>query len=118
MATRKLDNYLRSHRKRAGFSQEEMAYLIGTRGGPTASRHEQFARMPSLETAFAYEAVLGVPVRQLFAGVYERAERDAEHRARLLSKRLASRGANFGSRNPAVLRLLTANIETNDAPAK
>lgn len=117
MATRKLDNYLISHRKRAGFSQEEMAYLLGTRDGTATSRHEQFARTPTLETALAYEAVLGVPVRELFAGVYERAERSAVRRARLLSKRLASSGMSPASRKSELLRSLARKRETNDALA-
>ena len=84
----KLDNYLRSSRRRAGLSQNEMAYLLGAQDGTKASRYERFARTPSLETALAYEAIFGLSVRELFAGVYERAERAAARRARLLRKQV------------------------------
>jgi hypothetical protein len=48
--------------------------------------------VPSLETALAYEALFGVPVRELFAGVSARAERTTRRRAHLLSKRLDATG--------------------------
>jgi len=92
MATHKLDNYLRTYRKRAGFSQDEVAYLLGTRDGTKTSRHERLKRTPSLEAALAYEAIFGVPVRELFAGVSARAERMTQRRARLLKKRLDATG--------------------------
>jgi len=92
MATHKLENYLRSYRKRAGLSQGELAYLLGARDGTKISRYERFTRKPSLETALAYEAILGTPARDLFAGVYARAEQSAARRARLLQKRLIANG--------------------------
>jgi transcriptional regulator with XRE-family HTH domain len=60
---------LRTYRKRAGFSQEEVACLLGARAGACPARHEAFVRRPDLETALAYEAIYGVPVRELFAGI-------------------------------------------------
>lgn len=92
MATHKLDNYLRTYRKRAGLSQDEMAYLLGTRDGTKSCRHESFARVPSLETALAYEAILRAPVSELFAGLYEKAEHAAARRAKLMKRRLRTGG--------------------------
>ncbi len=92
MPNHRLENYLKTYRKRAGLSQEEMAYLLGSRDGTCPARHEGFIRTPSLETALAYEAIHGTPVRELFAGVYERAEREAMRRARVLRKRDMARG--------------------------
>jgi DNA-binding XRE family transcriptional regulator len=92
MATHKLDNYLRTYRKRAGLSLGEIAYLLGTRDGTKTSRHERLKRTPSLETALAYEAIFRVPVSELFAGVYERAEHAATRHARLMKKRLGTGG--------------------------
>lgn len=85
-----LPNYLRTHRKRHMLSQEEVAFLLGVRGmnrGIKVCRDENYVREPSLETALAYETIYGVPVRQLFAGVYERAERNVAAQAKLLSYR-------------------------------
>ena len=85
-----LSNYLRTHRKRLTLSQEEAAFLIGVNGmnkGIKVSRDESSARKPSLETALAYEAIYGKPVREHFAGLYEQAERKVAERAKILSFR-------------------------------
>src|SRR5881397_730442 len=86
----RLPNYLKTHRKRAGLSQDEVAFLFGCRSGAKVSRYERLARRPSLETAFAYEAVFGVPARELFAGVYEKVEEEIRKRARVLAGKLTS----------------------------
>lgn len=101
MATHKLENYLRTYRKRAGFSQDEIAYLLGAKSGTKTSRYERFRRTPSLETALAYEAVFGVPVRELFAGVFQKVERETRMRARRLRRKLEA-----GARSSAVPRKL------------
>ena len=72
----KLENYLRTYRKRSGLSQDEVAYLLGCQNGTKVSRYERFARKPSLETLFAYEVVFGAPARELFAGVYQKVGRE------------------------------------------
>jgi DNA-binding XRE family transcriptional regulator len=70
-----------------------MAYLLGTRDGTRTSRYERFGRVPSLETALAYQAIFHAPVSDLFAGVYEKAERAAERRARIMKKRVGRSGS-------------------------
>jgi hypothetical protein len=55
--------------------------------GIKVSRDENCARVPDLQTALAYEAIYGKPVRELFAGLYERAERGVAVRARILGHR-------------------------------
>lgn len=67
-----------------------MAFLLGCQSGAKASRYERFARQPSLETVLAYEAIFGVPARELFAGVYEQARAAIQSRARALSENLES----------------------------
>src|SRR5207245_5960688 len=84
----RLPNYLKTYRKRAGLSQDEVAFLLGCRSGAKVSRYERLARRPSLETAFAYEAVFGVPARELFAGVFEKVEGQIKKRARVLAGKL------------------------------
>ncbi len=85
-----LSNYLSTHRKRLALSQEEVAFLLGVNGldkGIKVSRDENNAREPSLLTALAYEAIYGIPVRELFAGLYEQVEQQVAGRAKLLSYR-------------------------------
>ena len=76
MQNRKLHNYLRTHRKRTGLSQREVAFLVSaSRGGAHVSRHEKRHRLPPLRTALAYESLYGIPVAKLFAGVYVKVAR-------------------------------------------
>ena len=84
----KLDNYLRTFRKMRGFTQREVAFLLGRHNKAKVSRYENSRRVPSLETIFAYEVILGMPAHELFAGIQERAQRHAMHRVRLLRRRL------------------------------
>lgn len=64
-----LENYLRTHRKRAGLAQRDVAFLLGARSGSRVSRHERFERRPTLEVALAYEAIFRTPVAELFTGL-------------------------------------------------
>jgi transcriptional regulator with XRE-family HTH domain len=84
----RLPNYLRSHRKRLALSQEEVAFLLGAQNGANVSRHEQFAREPSLATALAYEVVLQKPASELFAGLYQQIQQDVAARAKTLAHRI------------------------------
>ena len=70
MAIHKLENYLKTYRKRAGLSQRDLDFLMAACIGSTTTRYESFQRTPTLENALAYEALFKAPVRQIFAGLY------------------------------------------------
>ena len=82
-----LQNYLRANRKRLALSQDEVAFLLGTRSGGKVCRYERFVRQPSLETALAYEAIFTRSVSELFPGLYQKVERDVAERAKILAAR-------------------------------
>ena len=85
-----LPNYLLTQRKRLSLSQEEVGFLLGITGmhkGNKVCRDEKFTREPSLQDALAYEAIYDRPVRELFAGLYQQAEREVAARAKLLNFR-------------------------------
>jgi len=85
-----LPNYLRSKRKESSLSQEEVAFLLGMKGmdkGAKVSHDEDYSRIPTLETALAYEAIYGTPVRELFAGLYEQVAQEVSSRVKILSHR-------------------------------
>ena len=85
-----LPNYLQSQRKRHSLSQEEVGFLLGATGmnkGEKVCRDENFAREPSLQDALAYEAIYGLPVRELFAGRYQQIEQEVAGRAKFLNFR-------------------------------
>lgn len=79
---RALPLYLRQERKRAGFSQADVAYLFGVRAKTNVSRYERGKHLPTLHTALAYEAILGVPVAQLFPHAFAEVRRALTQRAK------------------------------------
>jgi hypothetical protein len=75
-------------------SQAEVSFLLGAHGGAKTSRYEGFTRVPSLETALAFEAIFQRPVSELFAGLYEQIEQDVAARAKTLTHRTDRRKSN------------------------
>jgi len=88
MDSQRLDNYLRAHRKNSGLTQEEVAFLLGFDNANLVSRYEKRQRMPPVQTALAYEAIFGIPVAELFAGVRQRIASDVRKRRSELTTRL------------------------------
>lgn len=84
-----LKNYLRRYRRRAGLTQEEMAYLLGSeKCAGKISLYESFSQEPSLQAALAYEAIFNVPVSELFEGMSEQAEDPINTRIRSLIQKI------------------------------
>ena len=83
----KLSNYLRANRKRLALSQGEVAFLLGVESGAKVCRYERFTRVPSLECALACEVIFRRPASELFAGLYQRIEKQVVVRARKLLHR-------------------------------
>jgi transcriptional regulator with XRE-family HTH domain len=88
MATSRLDNYLRSARRRTALSQDEVAFLLGTQSGSKVSRYERGVREPGIDAAFAFEIIYLEALRELYAGRFDRLERVIAKRAKLLAERL------------------------------
>jgi transcriptional regulator with XRE-family HTH domain len=84
MRSSQLPNYLRMNRKRLGFSQNEVAFLLGAQSGIKVCRYERRIREPGFHTVLAFEAIFQRPVRELFAGLYDEIEREIADRAKLL----------------------------------
>jgi transcriptional regulator with XRE-family HTH domain len=83
-----LPNYLRTHRKRVGFSQEEIAFLLSIKTGAPISRYERFTRKPTLAVVFAFEIIFEVPAKEIFSGVRQEIAEKLTHRAVLLLERV------------------------------
>lgn len=84
MTSPQLPNHLRANRKISALSQDEAAFLLGIKNGDTVCRYEQFDRVPSLETALAFEAIFKRSVSELFPGMYQRIEQEVASRAKAL----------------------------------
>jgi transcriptional regulator with XRE-family HTH domain len=111
MPQKKPYNYLRSYRKRAGVTQDELAFLLGRKSGTHVSRYELGRREPSLETLLALEAALGIPIRDLFRGRFLKVEQSIKERAILLSEKLGEK-----RKGRKRLRAHLADIYSRDTP--
>jgi DNA-binding XRE family transcriptional regulator len=106
-----LKTYLRTHRRGRGLSQDDVAYLLGTTSGTSISRHEKAERLPKLETALAYEIVLGVPIRDIYAGTFRALEKGILKRAAKLATRVSQRPASVARAHK--LRTLSRLIDSS-----
>src|ERR1051326_7017094 len=73
-------NRLQMHRKDGGFTQRELAYLVGYDHAAPVLRHESSRIAPPLEVAFGYEIIFRVPIARLFVGLRDQVQRDVEVR--------------------------------------
>jgi len=87
--SRRLAQYVKHERRRAGLTQADVAYLFGAKARTKISRYERGRYLPTLRTALGYEAMLGVPVAELFPGAYRDARRAIVSRARRRNEILA-----------------------------
>jgi transcriptional regulator with XRE-family HTH domain len=88
MATRRLPNYLRTHRKYSGLSQGEVSFLVRLKDKSELSRYERSVRQPSLRTALACQEVFSLPVSELFAGLNDSVAKDTRSQMRQLHARI------------------------------
>jgi len=116
MTLTRLPNYLRASRKRLALSQDEVAFLMGGRGGAKISRYEAFARKPSLETAIAFEVIYGKPVSELFAGLRQKVTQGVQDRAKVLKHRVSFQGSDRRSqrRRAAITSLVAPTSGTTE----
>jgi len=91
MATSRLHNYLRTHRKHSGLSQSEVSFLIRLKNKAELSRYERNVRVPSLRTALACQKLYGVAVSDLFAGLSDSVASDTRGRMKRLQARLQAK---------------------------
>jgi DNA-binding XRE family transcriptional regulator len=97
--------YLRSHRKRSGLSQKELALLIGYPNEGSVSRHERLYCVPPFHIALGYEAVFRIPVSKLFPGGYFEISEGIEARIDELGSQLRNSTAK-GRRAVQIARIL------------
>jgi transcriptional regulator with XRE-family HTH domain len=117
MSHRKLKNYLRTYRRRAGFSQKEVAFLLGAASKGKVSRYEHYIRQPRLQTVFVYELILGATARELFAGIFQEIERTTINRAVLLASKLKqAHPKRMTARKLELLRAIIAASHKNRIP--
>jgi DNA-binding XRE family transcriptional regulator len=85
---RRLGSYVRPYRLRWGFTQQELAFLIGAKRRKVISSLEGRGRNPRLSSAFALNVVFGTKSRDLFPALYIEVEEAVIARAYDLYERL------------------------------
>lgn len=89
-----LASYLRTHRKKSGLSQCEVAELLGLNSSQTISRYESLARIPSLRTALAFQVLFGAFPHRLFPALHTDVTKLTLARLRSLLDRIADNGGH------------------------
>ena len=108
-----LKTYLRTHRKRTGFTHDEVAFLLGGMCGANVARHEKAKRLPALRTVLMYEFIFDVTVRELYEGVFHEMRIRVRGRARGLLSSLSKspQSALRDQKMETLRRLLDAETE-------
>jgi hypothetical protein len=77
---KRLDNYLRTHRRKAGLNLLELGMLLAYADEGAVSRHERSKTLPPLLIAISYEVIYQAPISELFPGMREMIELTIEPR--------------------------------------
>lgn len=85
---KRLECYLHTHRRQWGLTEEELAFLLGSKSASVVSRLERRERDPSLRAAFACHFIFGVAPDELFPKLYAEVEDAVMRRAIELHERL------------------------------
>jgi transcriptional regulator with XRE-family HTH domain len=91
VANKRLDNYLRVYRKKAGFTQREASFLLGSLDPRYFGRFERGERQPALEVTYFCERIFGISNTHLFPGLRSRSYKKAERLMAMLDCRLRAR---------------------------
>jgi transcriptional regulator with XRE-family HTH domain len=112
--SRKLPNYIRTHRKRFGLKQKELALLLGGKSNSKISEYETFHRLPSLKTALAFQALFGTPVAEIFSGIYQEVEKEVSRKAAILQQKMQAKASDRMSKRKAdLLRAIKVTPDIN-----
>jgi DNA-binding XRE family transcriptional regulator len=112
--SRKLQNYLRTYRKRYGLSQKDLAFLLGVKDWAKIPKYEKFQHLPNLKTVLACQALFSVPVAELFAGIYEQVEKETSKRAGILQRKMQNTKSNrVNTRKAEFLRAVEVTPDIN-----
>ena len=83
---------LKPHRKRSGFTQKELAFLLGGKKHSTISRYEAGERKPDLRTAVAYCVLFDRALADLFPGLHADVLGQIGERAERMSQEIGREG--------------------------
>src|SRR5262245_56996167 len=113
----RLQSYLRSVRRRWGFTQRELAFLSGIKSGTVLSRVEGMKRAPTLGVALACVIIFGLAPPELFPALIDEVQRSVLRRANTLYEELQGNASKSTRAKLDFLELLLARLEEDSAPS-
>lgn len=78
---KQFSSYLRTHRRRYGLTQDELAVLVGAKSGATISRLERSGLKPTFAIAIACQVLFDAPPAKIFPGHFASIEDEVITRA-------------------------------------
>jgi DNA-binding XRE family transcriptional regulator len=104
-------SYLRPSRRSWGFTQGELAFLLGFKAGKTVSRIEALKQTPTLTAALSCAVIFNTAPVKLFPGLLSEAEQAVLARARELYDELQGRPSKAAPIKLDFLEALLARLE-------
>jgi DNA-binding XRE family transcriptional regulator len=104
-------SYLRPLRRRWGFTQGELAFLIGYETGKSISRIEALQQTPTLNTALSCSVIFNIAPVTLFPGALSDAEQRVCTRANQLYEELQGDSSKTTRIKLEFLEVLLARLE-------
>ena len=102
-------SYAKTHRKRSGLSQDELAYLLGDKTTSFILKTEHSKEMPSLSRALSYQILFGIPAEEIFTGLLQQQQN-------LIFNKIVELSGNL-ERRPKT-QIVTRKLEFLDATAR
>ena len=113
---KKIPSYMRTHRRKWGLTQKELAHLLGAKSGTQVSRLERLIRKPKLFIALACQVIFGELPHRLFPKLFSKVEESVMQRAYQLYKKLEGSTSKAAKRKLELLNdvLHRATGKSND----
>jgi DNA-binding XRE family transcriptional regulator len=108
-------SYLRPLRRSWGFTQGELAFLLGFKTGKTISRIEALKQAPTLSAALSCAVIFNAPPVKVFPGLLSDAEQSVLTRARELYDELQGKPSKGNRIKLDFLEALLARLEARSA---
>lgn len=100
---------LRTHRRRAGLLQRDVAFLLGSTYATKVGRHERGQRVPGVQSLVAYEILFGIGLQHMLGDRYAQIEASVRSRARTLLQRVEA--LDRAAQRPTVKAFLRGVID-------
>ena len=114
MSPHRLLSYLRTHRKRSGLTQKELAFLVGVKSDTQLSRFERLKRLPPTEVFIALMIIFKKGPEELIPDVYDRLLKLIHLRSRNLHEELQGDTRRITRDKLNTLEAVLAEIEDDN----